>query len=89
MARRTSGHRLPRKELLRLVEVFSGDSDLLHWLKSLEMMTIDERCEHLNEQIVGLKRKNQHPFVIEAVEALMIPWVYASVLRTIQEMRGN
>jgi succinate dehydrogenase flavin-adding protein (antitoxin of CptAB toxin-antitoxin module) len=42
-------------ELIRLMEVFSGDKDLLNWFLSLKTMNENVRSSHLRSMAEGMR----------------------------------
>jgi hypothetical protein len=73
-------------ELLRLMEVFSGDKDLMNWFLSLQTMNENARCTHLRTMADGLRTNRERPDLIAAVESLMSPVVFKSAIKTVQSL---
>ena len=73
-------------ELTRLMEVFSGDKDLMNWFLSLQSMKEHVRSSHLRSMADGMKTSLQRPDLIAAVESLMSPNVFQSAMKTVQSL---
>jgi hypothetical protein len=73
-------------ELIRLMEVFSGDKDLMNWFLSLHTMDEHVRSSHLRSMADGMKTTLQRPDLIAAVESLMSPNVFQSAMKTVRSL---
>lgn len=73
-------------ELLRLMEVFSGDKDLMNWFLSLQTMNENARYSHLRGIVDGLRTNKERPDLIAAVESLTSPVVFKSAMMTVQSL---
>jgi hypothetical protein len=73
-------------QLVRLLEVFSGDKDLMSWFLSLECMADNVRTSHLQSMVQGMKNTRTRPDLIEAVEILQSPAIFKAAVRTIQDL---
>jgi hypothetical protein len=71
-------------QLIQLMEVFSGDKDLLNWFYSLQSMSVNVRSLHLRSIADGLRTNRERPDLIEAVESLASPKLFQSAVKTIQ-----
>jgi hypothetical protein len=74
------------EELIRLMEVFSGDKDLMNWFRSLQDMAEDARCFHLRAMIAGMRANKERPDLIAAVEALISPDVFKAAVETVRTL---
>lgn len=74
------------QELTRLMEVFSGDKDLMSWFQSLQTMGDPGRRSHLSSMIEGMRTNGERPDLITAVESLMSPEVFKSTMQTFQSL---
>ena len=72
------------EELVRLMEVFSGDKDLMNWFVSLQSMAENDRYAHLRSMIEGMRSTRERPDLISAVESLMSPEVFKSAIKAVQ-----
>jgi hypothetical protein len=75
------------EQLVRLLEVFSGDKDLMSWFVSLENMTENVRTFHLRTMVDGMKNTRERPDLIEAVEILQSPKIFRAAVRTIRDLK--
>ena len=73
-------------ELIRLMEVFSGDKDLMNWFRSLQTMNEKARYSHLRSMADGMRTNWDRPDLIAAVESLMSPIFFTSAMKTIQSL---
>jgi succinate dehydrogenase flavin-adding protein (antitoxin of CptAB toxin-antitoxin module) len=73
-------------ELIRLMEVFSGDKDLLNWFFSLQTMNENVRSSHLRSMADGMRTNRERPDLIAAVESLMSPKFFQSAIKTVQSL---
>ena len=74
------------EELVRLMEVFSGDKDMMNWFVSLQSMAENVRYAHLRSMTEGMRSNGERPDLINAVEALMSPGVFKSAIKTVQAL---
>jgi hypothetical protein len=72
------------EELIRLMEVFSGDKDLMNWFVSLQSMGEIVRYSHLRSMVEGMRLNRERPDLIDAVEALMSPEIFKATIKTMQ-----
>jgi hypothetical protein len=72
--------------LTRLMEVFSGDKDLMNWFRTLQIMGDQGRQSHLSSMIEGMRTSGERPDLITAVESLMSPEVFKSTMQTFQSL---
>jgi hypothetical protein len=73
-------------ELIRLMDVFSGDKDLLNWFLSLQTMNEHVRSSHLRSMADGMRTNKERPDLIAAVESLMSPKFFHSAIKTVQSL---
>jgi hypothetical protein len=73
-------------ELIRLMEVFSGDKDMMNWFLSLQTMNENARYSHLRCMADGLRTNRERPDLIAVVESLMSPVVFKSAIKTVQSL---
>ena len=74
------------EQLVRLLEDFSGDRDLMSWFPSLERMAENIRTSHLRIMVEGMKNTKERPDLIKAVEILQSPAVFRSAISAIQDL---
>jgi hypothetical protein len=72
------------EELIRLMEVFSGDKDLMNWFVSLQSMPEGVRFSHLRSMVQGMKVNGERADLIQAVEALISPEIFRAAIKTMQ-----
>lgn len=72
--------------LIRLMEVFSGDKDLMNWFLSLQTMNEKARYSHLRTMADGMRTNRERADLIAAVESLMSPVVFKSAMKTVQSL---
>ncbi|MGA3244777.1 MAG: hypothetical protein ABSE41_09180 [Bacteroidota bacterium] len=72
--------------LIRLMEVFSGDKDLMNWFLSLQTMNENARYSHLRSMADGMRTNRERADLIAAVESLMSPNVFKSAMKTVQSL---
>ncbi len=73
-------------ELIRLMEVFSGDGDLANWFLELQRMADTARSSHLSSMAEGMKVNRERPDLIAAVEALRAPEMFRTTMRAVQSL---
>jgi len=73
-------------DLTRLIEVFSGDKDLMNWLRSLQNLNEDARYSHLKSMADGLRTTRERPELIAVVESLMSPRFFKAAVKTVQSL---
>ncbi len=74
------------EQLIRLIEVFSGDKDLMNWFLSLDSMAENVRYSHLRSMVEGMKNTKERPDLIEALEILQSPAIFRAAVRTVQDL---
>ena len=71
-------------ELIRVMDVFSGDKDLVNWFLSLQTMNDPARSLHLKGMADGMRTSRERPDLIAAVESLRSSIVFKSALKIVQ-----
>ena len=74
------------QDIVQLMEVFSGDKDLMSWFQALQSMGDNVRHSHLSGMVEGMKTSGARPDLISAVESLMSPEIFRSTIQTFQSM---
>ena len=77
---------LSYEELIRLMEVFSGEKDLMNWFESLQRMAENVRYSHLRSMVEGMSANGERLDLIEAVESLLFPDVFKAAIKTLQSL---
>ncbi|OGU27233.1 MAG: hypothetical protein A2X66_08910 [Ignavibacteria bacterium GWA2_54_16] len=71
-------------EVVRLMEVFSDDTGLRNWFRSLQDMTETNRMTHLQSMAAGMRTTRERPELIAAVESLISPDTFRDAIMTVK-----
>jgi len=71
------------KEVVRSMELFSNDRELMDWFLSLQGMTEPVRTVHLQSMVAKMRTTGEPPELIAVIESLISPDIFKDAVRIV------